>query len=84
MAIRKGNKFLCSICKKEFPTAFAADFHRDSEHEVVYVPLGREDLHRLIMYIELRDVSVLTPTLINTLKTYHRAASKPKPQENLE
>lgn len=83
MAIKRGNKYYCSVCDKEFINPVQADIHRDTEHEIIYVPFSKEELHRLIMFLELRDPSVLTRNIVTTLKKYHKAANTPKPQEDL-
>ena len=70
MAIKKkDNLWLCSYCGKEFSTEFKADKCRD-DHELIYVPISKTDLNRLVNFLFLRDETLLTPTLTNTLTRY--------------
>ncbi len=68
MAIKRGNRFFCSICGKEFPNATFADAHRDSEHDIIYVPMERSDVGRLIQYIYTKDDAILPTNLIPVLR----------------
>lgn len=75
MTIRKGNAWICDICGKRFvaeitpnPKAMAAQC--ESSHDVVYVPILREDLHRLIQFIYVGDQSLLTERLMKLLSKY--------------
>lgn len=63
-------KWICSICKKEFPRDIDAVAH-EKKHEIIYVPLSRDDLFKLVQFLfSVRDESLLTPSLIKTLKKY--------------
>jgi hypothetical protein len=44
-------------------------------HDIVYVPIMREDLNRLINYIATGDSNLLTERLSRTLFRYVRAES---------
>lgn len=74
MAIRRNGKWFCGICNKEYPSATKADECRES-HDIIYVPLTRTDLNRLIQFIWLaphddKSQKLLTPSLVKTLNRY--------------
>lgn len=71
MAINKKDKWYCSYCEKEFPTEFKADQCRDA-HELIYVPLSKPDLNRLINFLYTKDDDLLSDTLTRTLTRYLR------------
>jgi hypothetical protein len=67
MAYKTKTGFSCSYCGKNYTTDILADSCRD-RHELVYVQLSRTDLNRLINFIMLKDDSLITETLMKTLK----------------
>ena len=69
MAIKQEDGYACSVCGKLYPDPTKADSCRDS-HEIVYIPLRRSDLNRLLNFIYLRDESLLTESLVETLRKY--------------
>lgn len=69
MAIKKGNKYLCSYCRKDYINPAQADVCRES-HDLVYVPMSRSDLNRMIQFIHLKNDELLTDSLVNTLRRY--------------
>ena len=68
------NKNKCFYCEKYFKEEKRA---RDCEnnHDVVYVPILREDLNRLVNYIATGDRNLLTERLSKVLFKYVRAES---------
>lgn len=70
----KNGKFACSVCGKSYPSPAHADSCRDS-HELLYVPITKTELNRLINAIYSGDSSIIPFSLIETLKRYARAAS---------
>lgn len=71
MAIRNRitSKYKCSYCNAEFDQWQDADACRDS-HDLIYVQISKQDLNRLIMFLNLKDESLLTKTLIKSLYKY--------------
>ena len=62
-------KYLCSHCLKEFDQWQEADECRD-KHNLLYVQISKEDLNRLVMFLNLKDDSLLTKSLIDSLYKY--------------
>ena len=71
MAVKVLDRWACSYCGTEYNTSTKADSCRD-RHELIYVPLSKGDLNRLINFIYIRDDKLLTPTLISSLTKYLR------------
>ena len=69
MAIKKGSKYYCSVCESEHASPAQADVCRES-HDMVYVPLKRTDLNRLINFIHSKNDDYLTESLVKTLRKY--------------
>ena len=61
--------YKCEVCLKEYPSQERADRCKDS-HEIVYIKMSRSDLNRLLNFIYLRDESLLTESLVRTLRKY--------------
>lgn len=70
----KNGKFACSVCGKVYSSPAHADSCRDS-HELLYIPVTKTELNRLINAIYSGDSSIIPFSLIETLKRYARAAS---------
>lgn len=69
MAIKNAEgKWICSYCRKEYSTPALADTCRD-EHDIIYVPLGREDLNRLINFLFIQDPKLMRETIVRALQT---------------
>jgi hypothetical protein len=65
--------YLCGYCGKSYADAAKADFCRES-HDLIYVPLTKADLNRLILFLNTKDDEVLTRTLVDTLQRYLRGS----------
>jgi hypothetical protein len=65
----KNGEYVCSYCNKVYTHPTQADNCRDS-HELIYVPITREDLNRLIQFIYLKQDELLTESLINSLTRF--------------
>jgi hypothetical protein len=77
MAIRlSNNRFKCPICGEIFSQAIACDMHRDKEHDIIYVPLLREDLNRLNLFIRMKDDTLLTRSLVTTIMNFAKQSAK--------
>jgi predicted nucleic acid-binding protein len=66
------NKLRCFYCGKLYTTEQKARECED-KHDVVFVPILREDLNRLVNFIATGDRSLLTERLSRLLFTYFRA-----------
>lgn len=64
-------KYTCIGCKKEYEHPQEADACRDS-HNLIYIAMSKEDLNRLLMFIQIKDDDLLTESLIGSLYR-HRA-----------
>jgi hypothetical protein len=72
MAIKLENdRFACSICGTVYASPAHADGCRDS-HQLVYVPMSKTELNRLLNAIALDDMNLVPPHLISTLQKYSR------------
>ena len=61
--------YLCGYCGKVYVSATKADECRD-QHELIYIPLTKTDLNRLLQFLYTKDESLLTESLVDTLQTY--------------
>lgn len=71
MAIKSGDKYLCSYCNREYDDPFKADECRN-KHDLLYVQISREDLSRLIQFLYTKNEKLLTPTLVESLEKHRR------------
>lgn len=83
MAIKRGKFYLCGYCKQPYSDPFRADKCRDG-HELIYVPLSKTDLNRLINFIYLKQDQLLTKSLIDTLTSYMKGSTAPTPTMKYE
>jgi hypothetical protein len=67
MAKKVNDGYMCTSCEKIYPTPARADACRDS-HEIVYVPMNKTELNRLINGIFLNDISLIPESLLITLR----------------
>jgi len=72
---RMTKKYICSYCLKQYDQWQDADACRDG-HDLIYVQISKYDLNRLLMFIQLKEDSLLTKTLIHSLYKY-RAGGLP-------
>ena len=61
--------FICNHCKTSYSTMEKAT-ECENSHDVVYVPIQRSDLKRLLSFITTGNPGYITPTLIQTLLKY--------------
>lgn len=59
----KGGKYQCFYCLKEYNRPEKADSCRE-EHDIVYVPLARTDVSKLLNYLFIPDPEILVGTRI--------------------
>lgn len=63
--------FACSVCGKVHYNVIQADACRDS-HDMIYIPMSRTELNRLINAIMLDKVDIVPESLLTTLRKYAR------------
>lgn len=72
MAIKNAvGEWVCSYCGSVAPSAREADECRDS-HNLLYIPMSKEELNRLITFIFTKDESLLSRDFIYRLRKYMR------------
>lgn len=64
-------QYACTICENLYPTPAKADACRDS-HEIVYVPLTKTEINRLMHGLFLGDVSLVPESVLETLRKVQR------------
>lgn len=64
-------KYICTICHSEYSYESQADSCRDS-HDIVYIPMTKTELNRLLHAIAFGDLSIIPDSLNATLKKYQR------------
>lgn len=68
MAIKnKRGEWICSVCGEVRKNPADADSCRD-KHDIIYVPFLREDLNRLLHFIYQPDESLITETMVKTIR----------------
>lgn len=72
MAIKTKTGYACGYCKKEYKgqTAISDANNCKESHNLIYIQLSKEDLHRLLMFIFSKDDSVLSETIVERLQAY--------------
>jgi hypothetical protein len=63
------NSWECKYCHKIYKLELIA-LGCENSHGIVYVPIRKEDLQRLIQFIYTKDERLLTETLMETLMAY--------------
>lgn len=72
MAIKlRDGQFACSICGHKYSSSQHADGCRDS-HELLYIPMSKTELNRLLNAIILEDFKLVPHHLLETLRKYSR------------
>lgn len=70
MAIKlPDGRYKCSWCNKVYPDPTKADTCRD-KHDIVYVPMLRSDVNRLMMFIHTKDEELITSTILISLTKF--------------
>ena len=65
--------YQCSICSMLHDRDVYA-VACEKSHEIIYVPINREDLFKLIQFLYTRDDSLLSESLIKTLQKYSKGS----------
>jgi hypothetical protein len=63
--------FACTICGHRYPSPAHADGCRDS-HQLLYIPMSKTELNRLINALILDKVEMVPEHLVETLQKYAR------------
>jgi len=73
MAIKSkdGKGYICSYCEKKYSHPQEADQCRDA-HELIYIALTKEDLNRLLQFLQLKQDELLTRSLVRSLTKVRR------------
>jgi len=64
-------KYICAYCGREYSHAQAADACRDG-HKLIYIGLTKEDLNRLLTFIQLKQDDLITESLWKALNKPRR------------
>ena len=71
MANKVRGGYQCGYCKKFFTNPVDADNCKEG-HDLIYIPLSKEDLNRLIMFLYSKEDKLLTSSLVETLQKYQK------------
>jgi hypothetical protein len=71
MANKLPNGYACSICDKVYTSFQLADSCRDA-HELLYVPMTKSELNRLVNYLYTGEESLLSEELVKRLQKFAR------------
>ena len=71
MPIKTPDGFKCPYCNTVYNNEIRA-VSCEQAHDLVYVAFKREDLYYLIQFLYSKDESLLTPSLMNTLRRYNK------------
>lgn len=68
--IQGKNLYQCKTCERTYKSLDAA---RDCEssHDIIYVPIERQDLKRLLIFIQTGNAEILTQNLLRALFKYN-------------
>jgi hypothetical protein len=70
VAVKVGTKlYKCGYCGIEYSDPARAD-SCNKKHELIYVPISKGDLNRLINFLFSKDEALISKTLIETLMKY--------------
>ena len=70
MAIKlPDGRYKCNWCNKIYPDPSKADTCRE-QHDIVYVPMLRSDVNRLLQFINTKDDELITETLYKSLTRF--------------
>jgi len=73
--IKSTTYFRCLYCNVEYDTKEKAQACID-KHELVLVPISRNDLNRLQTFLLSKDEKLLTPSLVNIISRYVRELAR--------
>ena len=70
----KNDKWKCLYCQRIFDKKEDA-YEHETKHEIVLVPMAKEDLNRLLLFIFTKEDELLRENLISMLKRYNSTAA---------
>jgi hypothetical protein len=76
----KDGKYQCSYCLKKYDDPVRADACRE-EHDLIYLPLTREDIFALNAFLATKNDDYLTETLVRQVRK-HRKLTQRVPKRN--
>lgn len=68
-------EYKCAICGELYDRDTLA-LSCEQSHDIIYVPMTRMDLYKLLQFIMTRDMTLLSPSLMKTLNQYKRGTYK--------
>jgi hypothetical protein len=68
--IQGKNQYACKHCGKLY-LSLASARDCESSHDIVYVPIQRQDLKRLLIYLQTGNPEILSQSLLVTLSRYN-------------
>jgi len=71
MPVENDGLFYCNVCKESYANRSHA-VKCEEGHEIIYVPLKRLDLYKLIQFLYTKDESLLSESLMSTLVKYRK------------
>lgn len=72
MAIKQPDgTFNCGVCGMNYGIAAKADQCRDN-HNLVYLPLTKDELNRLLMAMKLGDMSLVSESVFTRMEALNR------------
>lgn len=71
MPIKTKTGWECTICGKIHDRDVYA-LSCEQKHDIIYVPIKREDLFNLIQFLYTGDTELLTESLMTTLQKYSK------------
>lgn len=74
LLIRTKKGYRCGYCRKEYKERNEAIKHEE-KHDLALVPIAKEDLNRLLLFIYGRDKTLLSQNLIGILQRYNTRAA---------
>jgi hypothetical protein len=74
LVIRTKNGYRCGYCRKEYKERKEA-VKCEEKHDLALVPIAKEDLNRLLLFIFRKDERLLSQNLIRILQKYNSRAS---------
>lgn len=77
MALFIRGQWICGYCGTPYVDQTKADQCRES-HDLIYVPLTKTDLNRLLNFIFTKDEALLSRELMDTLQRYLRGNESEK------
>ncbi len=72
--IKQGRFWRCAYCEAEHPEEDAAQ-KCVASHDLILVPISKEDLNRLIQFIYIQEPKLITSALVHTLQKYSQHSS---------